>query len=111
MDDDGKSLEEDGMIAGIDEREVEERAVVDFVSEIELDHGSIKLRGEQEGDEEGETMNNHRVKGGKEDDELSQQCSLDDVSGDDEDVVADDVGDEQDGGSRQEETAAAERSN
>ena len=72
MDDDGKSLEEDGMIAAIDEREVEERAVVDFVSEIELDHGSIKLRGDQEGDEEGETLNNHHVKGGnKEEDELS----------------------------------------
>ena len=76
MDEDGKSIEDvvdDGIIAAaIDEREVEERAVVDFVSEIELDHGSIKLRGEQEGDEEGETLNNHRSKGGKEDDEMSQ---------------------------------------
>lgn len=42
MDDDAKSLE-DGI--QIDEREVEERAVVDFVSEIELNHDNIKLRG------------------------------------------------------------------
>ena len=34
----------------MDEQEVEERAVVDFVSEIELDHGSIKLRGDMDED-------------------------------------------------------------
>ena len=44
--DGGKSLDNDAAIAmSLDEREVEERAVVDFVSEIELDHGNIKLRG------------------------------------------------------------------
>ena len=69
LDDDIKSFEDDGI--GMDEREVEERAVVDFVSEIELDHGSIKLRGHQE--EEDETVNKKDDdERGKEEEDLSQ---------------------------------------
>ena len=53
LDDDVKSLE-DGI--EIDEREVEERAVVDFVSEIELNHENIKLRGLSSAEEEEENV-------------------------------------------------------
>ena len=70
LDDDVKSLEEE--IIGMDEQEVEERAVVDFVSAIELDHGCIKLRGDHE-EEDYETVNKKEdYERGKEDEDLSQ---------------------------------------
>ena len=93
LDDDIKSLEEDGV--GIDEEEVEERAVVDFVSEIELDHGSIKLRGDIDEDYDEAEGKKEDYEREKEDEDLSQQFSLDDVT-DDEDGEQD---------IRQEETA------
>ena len=93
LDDDIKSLEEDG--AGMDEQEVEERAVVDFVSEMELDHGSIKLRGDIDEDYDEAEGKKEDYEREKEDEDLSQQFSLDDVT-DDEDGEQD---------IRQEETA------
>lgn len=82
IDDDAKSLEDDGN--AIDEDEVEQRAVVDFVSSMELDGASMKLRGDDREDDE-ETENKNSEEGhAKNDDEVSQQYSLDDVSDDDE---------------------------
>lgn len=69
LDDDIKSLEEDG--AGMDEQEVEERAVVDFVSEMELDQGRIKLRGDIDEDYDEAEGKKEDYEREKEDEDLS----------------------------------------
>ena len=87
LDDDAKSFDDEPV-----DQEEEERAVAEFVSEIELQHKSgIQLRtanGIREDVNDNEDNDNVDEDGdkakGKEDDELSQQFSIDDVTDDEE---------------------------
>ena len=87
LDDDAKSFDEEPV-----DQEEEERAVAEFVSEIELQHKSgIQLRATDGANEDVNDNENNddinenedKVKG-KEDDEMSQQFSIDDVTDDEE---------------------------
>ena len=85
LDDDAKSFDEEPV-----DQEEEERAVAEFVNEIELQHKSgIQLRtadgiNEDVNDNDDNVSENEDKAKGKEDDELSQQFSIDDVTDDEE---------------------------
>ena len=85
--DDAKSFDEE-----VVDQEEEERAVAEFVTEIELQHKSgIQLRATDGANEDvndnednGSVYENEDKAKGKEDDEMSQQFSIDDVTDDEE---------------------------
>ena len=88
LDDDAKSFDEEPV-----DLEEEERAVAEFVSEIELQHKSgMQLRAtDVASEDENDNENNDNIDGdedkeakGKDDDEVSQQFSIDDVTDDEE---------------------------
>ena len=80
MDEEQRSFEDDP----VDEDEEEDRAVADFVSEIELNNSNVKLRRESQDEEEDAEHLDKKDEVKEEGDEASSQASIDDVT-DDED--------------------------